>query len=125
MSIEAEPGVNIVGVTFSYPILNPRNSYVWFRQLENNFHLRCITKQKTMFQQVFPLSQPISQLKSSTLSMKHWKTTFMTHLEELSSVVYLILRRNVYKNCSHKSNYEVRLPLNFSVICDPSMVKQR
>ncbi|VUZ43544.1 unnamed protein product [Hymenolepis diminuta] len=54
MSNELEPAVKAVGAPITCPVFDPRNSYVWFRQLENNFQLRGITKQKIMFPHTFP-----------------------------------------------------------------------
>ncbi|VUZ55581.1 unnamed protein product [Hymenolepis diminuta] len=52
MSNESELAVNAVVAPITYPILDPRNPYVWFRQVEKIWRLRVISKQKTMFQHV-------------------------------------------------------------------------
>ncbi|KAM3187480.1 hypothetical protein ACTXT7_002195 [Hymenolepis weldensis] len=64
MSSESEPAVNLVAVPITYPVLDPGNPYTWFRQLENSFQLRDITKQKIVFQHAFLLSKLMSPRKS-------------------------------------------------------------
>ncbi|VUZ49426.1 unnamed protein product, partial [Hymenolepis diminuta] len=51
---------------------------------------------------------------SSISSIRQRKTI---HLKLLSLVTFLILSRNVYTNCSHKSNYGIALLLSSSATC--------
>ncbi|VUZ40853.1 unnamed protein product [Hymenolepis diminuta] len=53
MSNELEPVVNAVVAPITCSVFDPRNSYAWFRQLDNTFQLWGITQQKIMFQQAF------------------------------------------------------------------------
>ncbi|VUZ46104.1 unnamed protein product [Hymenolepis diminuta] len=89
---EAEPGVNAVAATLTYSIFDLRNPYVWFQQSENGFQLRCITKQKAMYQIFFFCFS----------SKRHQKTTLTTRLKEATLIVSLILRRDVYNKCYRK-----------------------
>lgn len=98
---ETEPIVIAVVAPLIYPILDPRDLYIWLQQLENSFHLRGISKQKVMYQHA--LSVLLTDVATQVID-KVPKVNAYDTLKVLSLVVPLILRRNVYNNCSHKSN---------------------
>ncbi|KAM3184012.1 hypothetical protein ACTXT7_009220 [Hymenolepis weldensis] len=117
MSNESEPVVNAVAAPMTHPVFDPMIPY------ENSFQLRGISKQKTMFQRDFSalptdIAAPVIDIVDKASEVNFYYT-----LKRTVIFASQILKKNVCNSCSRKSNWEIALPLNFSVTCDPSWAK--